>query len=373
MLLFSTISSAAVSLPALHAQGRNIVDDNNRVIHLHGVNIGGWLVTEAWMCGQIDNGKRNALEQLEARFGVAKAATLMSAWQDNWFTDADLDNIQRFGFNVIRVPFGWRTLMDASGHWRRTSDGEIDFSRMDWVVREAGQRGIYVVFDLHTWPGQYEVISRRTPAGQQARTQVAALWTQVARHYRGVGTIAAFDVINEPEGSPGNLLQQELYSAIRAQDPRRMLIVESVAYPSLASQRWQNAVWSAHYPENALKAGSASERINEFDKHEKISATSRVAVPIFIGEMKAPRDDARSAADLVKALDDRGWSWAVWTYKGVDNGGWASFNYSRELKYNLAKDSYESILAKWTTGLSQWRDPTKPKNYSMNAWWQRKD
>lgn len=361
------------SLPALHAQGREIRDEKNQVVRLHGVDIGGWLVTEAWMCGQTDDGKRLALEQLEARFGPEKAAKLMSAWQDNWFTTADLDNIKGYGFNVIRVPFGWRTLVDAAGKIRRDAKGSVDFGRMDWVVREAGRRGIYVVFDLHTWPGEYGVISRQTTAGAKARAEAAALWAEVARHYRGVGTIAAFDVINEPEGSPGNVLQQAFYDAIRAQDGRRMLMVESVSYPSLRTQRWNNVIWSAHYPENALKSGSAAERLAEFDRKEKISTTPQVAVPIFIGEAKAPEDNAASAAELAKAFNDRGWQWTIWTYKGVDNGGWASFNYGRELKYNLATDPYDDILHKWTEGLSQWRDASgdaaKPKNDSMNKWW----
>lgn len=358
-----------LTLAPLHAQGREIRDERNRPVHLHGVNVGGWLVTEAWMCGQADDGKRRALEQLEARFGPDKAAALMKAWQDNWFTEADLDNIQRYGFNLVRVPFGWRTFFDAAGRVRRDAKGNVDFARTDWLVREADRRGIYVIFDLHTWPGEYGAISRATPAGKQARDKAAALWAEAARHYRGVGTVAAFDVINEPEGSPGNVLQRALYDAIRGQDPRRMLIVESVAYPSLRTERWNNVVWSAHYPENALQEGSAADRLAAFDRQEKLSATPQVAVPIFIGECKAPQDNAASATELVKAMDDRGWHWTVWTYKGVDNGGWASFNYHRELKYNLATDSYDDIMQKWTAGLSQSRDPSKPKNYSLTDWW----
>lgn len=361
--------SLSPGLPYLHAQGRDIRDDKGKVVHLHGVNVGGWLVTEAWMCGQTDDGKRRALEQLEARFGPDKAAALMTAWQDNWFTDADLDRIKGYGFNVVRVPFGWRTFHDAAGRLRRDAKGNVDFTRLDWLVRGAERRGIYVVLDLHTWPGEYEVISRNVPAGKASRDQAAALWGEVARHFRGVGTVAAFDVINEPEGSPGNVLQRAMYDAIRGQDGRRMLLVESVAYPSLRTERWTNVVWSAHYPENARKDGSATDRLAEFDRKEKITATPRVQVPIFIGEMKAPQDTAASAGEVAKAMNDRGWHWCVWTYKGVDNGGWASFNYHRELKYDLATDPYDAILDKWTTGLSQWRDPAKPKNYSLTDWW----
>ena len=368
-LLITTAPAFGEGLSPLHAQGREIRDAKGKVVQLRGVNVGGWLVTESWMCGQSDKGDRKALEQLEKRFGPEKAATLMKAWQDNWFTAADFDVIQKYGCNLIRVPFGYRTLQDAAGTWKRDSKKNVDFSRMDWAVQEAQKRGMYVIFVLHTWPGDYNEISRATPAGKLVRGQMALLWAEVSRHYRGVGTIAAFDVINEPEGSPGNILQKTFYDVIRAQDAQRMLVFESIAYSSIRDEKWTNIVWSSHYPEKALAEGSSQERLAEFDRKEKLTATAKVQVPVFMGELKAPQDNADSAAELCAALNRRGWSWAVWTYKGVDNGGWASVNYDRAFKYNLAEDSYESILQKWTTGLSQWRDAEKPAKIAQNTWW----
>jgi hypothetical protein len=357
-------------LPPLHAQLRDIRDAANHIVHLRGVNIGGWLVTEAWMCGQTDNGERRALEQLEARFGPAKADTLIKAWQDNWFTSADLDLIQSYGFNLIRIPFHYRTLLDATGKPKLdATKRNVDFSRMDWAVTEAARRGIYVIFDLHVWPGEYGGPSRHTPEGKAVRDKMAQLWVEVARHYRGVSTIAAFDVINEPEGSPGNVVHHAFYDAIRSQDPQRMIVLETLSYPGLKTERFVNVVWSAHYPENAQKSGSVAERLAAFDAKEKISSTPAVQVPIFIGECKAPQDNADSAFELAKAFNDRGWSWTVWTYKGVDNGGWASFNYDRSLKYDLSADPYEAILEKWTNGLSQWRASDKPASDHKTTWW----
>ncbi|MGA2499973.1 MAG: cellulase family glycosylhydrolase [Tepidisphaeraceae bacterium] len=361
--------SAGQTLPPLHIQGRQLLDSKGKVVLLRGVNIGGWLVTESWMCGQRDDGGRKALEQLEKRFGPEKAAILMNAWQDNWITAADLDIIQKYGCNLLRVPFSYRTLQDAAGNWRRDSRRNIDFARMDWIVKEAQLRSMYVIFDLHVWPGDYHAISRDTGEGKLARAQMAALWTEVARHYRNVPAIAAFDVTNEPEGSPGNILQKAFYEAIRTQDSQRLMVFESVAYPSIRGERWTNIIWSAHYPENSLKTGSVRERLEEFDRKEKISATANVRVPVFIGEMKAPADNAASATELGKALNDRGWNWAVWTYKGVDNGGWASMNYGQSLKYNLTEDSYETILEKWTTGISSWRDRSKTGDLRETTWW----
>ncbi len=370
-LFFSSFGNCASgeNLPPLHAQGRQIVDSKGKVVPLRGVNLGGWLVTESWMCGQTDDGKRKALEQIEQRFGPEKAAILMKAWQDNWITRSDLDAIQAYGCNVLRVPFGYRTLVDAAGTWKRDGKNNIDFSRMDWIVKEAQQRGMYVIFVLHVWPGDYNEISKITNAGKAARYKMGVLWAEVAKHYKGVGAVAAFDVINEPQGSPGNALQKAFYDAIRARDAQRMLIFESVAYAGIKNERWKNIVWSAHYPENAQKSGTAQERLEAFARKEGFASSPSVQLPIFIGEAKAPQDNAESAAELGKVFNDLGWSWTVWTYKGVDNGGWASVNYPRSLKYDLGKDSYESILEKWTTGLSQGRDASKESTLRKNRWW----
>src|SRR5579862_5747346 len=103
VLFWTVIQSSyanAQNLPALHAQGRQIRDSAGKIVQLRGVNVGGWLVTEAWMCGQTDDGKRKALEQLEARFGPEKATVLMNAWQDNWITSADLDAVKEYGCNL---------------------------------------------------------------------------------------------------------------------------------------------------------------------------------------------------------------------------------------------------------------------------------
>jgi len=318
------------------------------------------------MCGQTDSRERGALEQLERRFGPEKAATLMNAWYEHWFTARDLDLIQSWGFNVIRVPFGYRNLQDARGNWKRDVRGRIDFSRMDWVAAEAGKRGIYVIFDLHEWPGQlekdnYGLPSRWTQEGKAVRAGMALLWGEVARHFKGNAAVAAFDVINEPEGSPGNAPQHAFADAIWAQDPQRMIIVETTGYANMADEFPKNTVYSDHY---AFKDQVSFERFRG-----TLRDHPEVRVPLFLGEMKAGQDTAESARWMAQTMNKEGWSWAIWTYKAVNYGGWAGFNYYDKLNYDLSKDSYESILDKWTHGLSQWQDPTTPRNYYLTQWW----
>lgn len=356
----------------LHVEGALLKTRLGKTVQLKGVNIGGWLVTEAWMNGQVDsymNG-RAALEQLEVRFGVSQAATLMKAWQDNWFTSYDLDIIRSWGFNCIRVPFSWRNLQDANGNWTLKPDGSIDFGKLDWVVQEAGKRGIYVVLDFHYWPrqqesGNYGLPSRWTTDGGIVRSQMAAIWTEVAKHFKGNGAIAGFDVINEPEGSPWNAPHHAGQDAIMAQDPERVVIFEWSGYnntfPEFAAGGNKSVMYSDHYEFNDQAS---------FDGYKASIDAGPVKVPLFLGEMKPGADTTAGAKWLADTMDTAGYHWCIWTYKGVSIGGWAAFDYYTQLRYNLTSDSFDSILDKWTNGISSWyRNSSAPVNSYWNQWW----
>jgi endoglucanase len=352
---------------SLRVDGSRLVTAGGREVELRGVNLGGWLVTEGWMCGFTDsrdtketNGDkgsvgRSALESLEARFGPEKAATLMGVWQDHWITARDLDHIRERGFNLVRVPISYRTLQHADGSWALNARGEIDFSRMDWIVREAAQRGIYTIFDLHVWPGQrqsYEDIGR--PEGEPVRQAMAQLWTAVAVHYRGNGAVAAFDLINEFPGAWG--IQQELSRAVRKADPDRVQVIEGFTYAEFIklhkAGEFPNSVFSDHL------YGAGPLTTEEIKARLKVSEGS--PVPVYIGEVLAA--DFKTAAEAMSLSKA---AWSSWTYKTVDMGDWGIFNYYSTVKTDIQNDSYDSILAKWSTDLTQWQRPGSPTNSSI--------
>ena len=351
-----------VAGPAL--EGR----DGRRVV-LHGVNIGGWLVTETWMCGFVNSADtaaasgagglwgRSTLESLEQRFGPDQAATLAAAWEDNWITTRDLDRIRDGGFNLVRVPISYRTLQHADGSWILDAQRRIDFDRMDWIVREAAARGIYTIFDLHVWPGQRTDKDRiGRPDGADIRAAMARLWTAIAAHYRGDGAIAAFDLINEFPGAWG--VQQVLAKAVHDADPQRLQVVEGFTFPEFMKLHqagaFPNAIFSDHfYADAPLSADAIAQRLR---------ATANSPVPVYIGEFLAA--DFPAATRLI---NQTGASWSSWTYKTVDMGEWGTFNYYPTLRTDIQNDRYEAILAKWSVDLTAWQQPTpQPVNYSTN-------
>jgi endoglucanase len=353
---------------AIHIEGSHLVAANGHEVELHGINIGGWLVTESWMCGFSDSkdtpetsgstgtAGRSTLESLEDRFGQEKAAELMNVWLDHWITTSDLDQIRDGGFNLIRVPISYRTLQHADGSWIVDAKGQIDFTRMDWIVREAARRGLYTIFDLHVWPEQrfaYDKIGR--PEGKIIRESMSRLWTTIAAHYRGNGAIAAFDLINEFPGNWG--VQQVLSRAVRAGDPDRIQVVEGFTYPEFLklheAGEFSNSVFSEHlYGDKPLTTEELKARLQE---------TLGSPVPIYIGEFLA--------ADFASATQTMNLSkvaWSSWTYKAVDMGDWGVFNYYSTLKTNIQQDTFQTILENWSTDLTAWRIPGSTHNYYLN-------
>lgn len=352
----------------LHVDGRRLLTADGREMQLRGINLGGWLVTEDWMCGIADTTDdkassgtagvpgRHAFESLERRFGVAKAAELITAWQDHWVTESDLDQIRSAGFNVVRVPISYRSLQNEDGSWIVTTEGAIDFSRMDWVVDEAARRGLYVIFDLHVWPEQRfasDKIGR--PEGEAIRQSMARLWTAVAAHYRSEGAIAAFDLINEFPGAWG--VQQVLSEALRKEDSERVQVVEGFTMAEFAKLRmsgvFPNSVFSEHlYGDTPLTTEEISRRLE---------ADASSPVPVYIGEFLAK--DFQSAT---RVMDTAHVSWSSWTYKTVDMGDWGVFNYFASLRTDLNNDSFEAILGRWGFDLVQWRKVGTSPNYYVN-------
>lgn len=344
----------------VHTSGTNIVDGSGNTLSLRGTNVGGWLVTENWMDGMTDSSDnasssndnsvgRFAKETLEGRFGESQALTLMNVWYDNFFTTQDLDNIKNMGMNVIRVPFGYRNLQHPDGSWVLNSAGSIDFSRLDWVVSEAGKRGIYVIPDFHIWNTQrqnYQLISTNTDGGKAALAQAAAIWTEVAKHFKGNNTIAAFDVINEPTGSYGNLMQIALYNAVRAQDSNRMIVMESIdADPGPLG--WNNVVYSIHeYGMMGTNFATNQASFNS-DLNGNIKKFKGYNIPVYIGEFMV-QGSGQTLPWLLNQYNSNNLAWTPWTYKAVNMGSWAYYNLSGNLQVNILSDSYQSIQNAWS-------------------------
>ena len=367
--------SGADTLSMLHTSGKNIVDSSGNKVLLRGVNLGGWLVTEKWMC-PLDSGSLpdtySVVQTLDTRFGIATEQDLVATYQRTWITVDDLDNIKTGGYNVVRVPVWWGNFYPinniSNAGWR--SDA---FAMLDWLVTQASTRGLYVIIDMHGAVGGQSTADH---TGQQNSNQywsdsnnqgnTAWMWWQIANHFAGNPAVAGYDLLNEPTGAPSTNdvwnAYANLYDSVRSADPDHIIIVEGAfgnwnwdMLPAPSVPNWTNVVYEMHeYQWNGtaaqIKAG-ADNQVNDFNNH------SAWNVPGYIGEF----NDFDSGADTwrysIDAYKSAGLSWTMWSYKaatGTSPTAWGWYYPVGSPRVpDIQNDSADAIAAAW----QQWRTP----------------
>lgn len=375
-LLFaaSLTCSGAADERFLKAKGNEICDGRGTVVQLRGVNLGGWLVLEPWMCPMDSSGAlkdhHSAQETLVKRFGEDTAEDLLRTYQDNWITEKDLDRIAGYGMNVIRIPFWYRNLQTEEGAW--ISAG---LSRLDWVVAEAWKRGIYSILDLHGAPGgqtKGESTGRQRESAELWNNEVniqrtIALWRKLAEHYRGNPAIAAYDLLNEPSEAPslGALwsVYDRIYREIRLVDPDHMITVEGCINTRVGNQEihwgwealphpdlfgWKNILYQMHHYEwdwdNVTKQRSGVDfQVSEWKKAKPLG------VPMLMGEFNLMASEDAWHYGL-EQYNTSGMSWTFWSYKanhGTGSDSWGLYNPTKKDAPNLLTDDAATIRAKW--------------------------
>jgi len=133
----------------------------------------------------------------------------------------DFPFIAQRGFDHVRIPIRF------SGHALAESPYTIDaafFSRVDTVLDQAAAANLAVVVDMHA----YDDLAANVAA---QRDRFVALWTQIAARYQSRPDTVAFELLNEPYSqldTTWNDVMLPAIQAIRATNPRRLLIVDSV-------------------------------------------------------------------------------------------------------------------------------------------------
>jgi endoglucanase len=370
----STNTAAALSL--LHTSGTSIVNASGTVVQLKGLNLGGWFIMEKWMC-PLDSSNMpdtySVITNLDRRFGVATEQSLIRTYQTNWITTADLDNITNGGFNCVRVPVWWGNFYSitntTSSGWR--SDA---FTVLDWLVTNCAVRGIYVVIDMHGVVGGQ---STSDSTGQQNQnlywtssvdqSETAYMWTQIATHYKGNGTVAGYDLINEPFGNHDTTTAvvwpayTNLYATIHAVDTSHIIIMEGTfgswnwsMLPNPSVYGWTNVVYSMHeyqWGGSVAQCETGSDnQVTDFNNHKSWN------VPDYIGEWNDMGNGAACYDYSIGDYNNDGISWTMWAYKtDLASNGWGWYDPIRSLPTpNISSDSSATISNDW----SQWKTTT---------------
>jgi hypothetical protein len=150
------------------------------------------------------------------------------------YLEEDFRLIAKLGFDFVRLPMDYRC-WTAAGHWERFDEAAL--RDIDQAVAWGGRYGLHILLDFHRAPGYTvakpsEAKSLWTDA--QAQRVCAQHWAMFARRYKGIpNERLSFNLLNEPpqiEPKVYTEVIRRLASAIRAEDPNRLIIADGLSW-----------------------------------------------------------------------------------------------------------------------------------------------
>lgn len=379
-MLLAGCGQASGNSRFLRVENGKIVNEKGKEVVLKGVNLGGWLIQESWMCPVSGNDREwanlDTVELLESRFSEEQVQNLFNTYQDNWITENDIKKISEMGCNVIRVPFWYRNFMkDEQGTWiDENLDENPGFKKLDWVIAQAEKYDMYVILDMHGCPGGQSMdhccgtlCQNRLYTDEVCQRTMEKLWVAIASRYQGNATVAAYDIMNEPQNNGGyvgensydpwqseswelsNAIYDKMITAIRAVDSEHIITVEGIwrlsNLPKPQDMGWTNMMYQLHLYDNEDDFRVWAEDLAEKAKEYGVAA--------YIGEFQ-------NLLGLA-ICDENNISWTTWTYKGTkDNKGTFFWFFGETEQADCASDSYEELLEKWGS-------PIRTENFEENS------
>jgi len=156
------------------------------------------------------------------RRGANLGNYLESPRGQNWgmrYSATDFDHIKAEGFDHVRVPIRWNDYAGPAPEFKLPA--EI-FTKVDFLVTNALQRGLAVIVNIH----HFDEFTT-DPAGQTPK--FLALWKQIGAHYRTAPATLAFELLNEPKDNATTAVINPIYASaiqvIRASNPGRTIFV----------------------------------------------------------------------------------------------------------------------------------------------------
>ncbi|WP_405770740.1 discoidin domain-containing protein [Streptomyces sp. NBC_00080] len=328
-----------------------------------------WSVDEASVSLYNDDNNMNV--EYQSRFGATTTQSILNTHMNSWIQASDLDNIAAMGMNTIRLPIGWRTLLNDDGTWKTNA-----FTKIDWLVSQAAQRNIYVILDLHSLPGgncpwgscgRQAINPNEFWSNATYQDWVNDIWHTMAARYAGNPTVAGYDLMNEPllsyNESTSDVTQKSayydrLYKTVRAVDPDHVIFMqaffswENIAAPS--TYGWTNVAYELH-PYN-MPEGQDHDAQSDLVQTQLAAVTAKQAdpawqVPVLYGEYQLyQHDDVWQ--QWMAGLNALHVSWTNWNYKVTagqnepTGGYWGFYNSNSNPVPVINSDDAATITAK---------------------------
>jgi len=354
----------------LRVSGRHIVDAKGNKVRLRGTCPGGWMNMEDFINGH-PGAEHTLRAQMAEVLGPGKAQFFFERLLDYFFNEEDVIFLRKAGASVIRIPLNYRHFEDDEAPFKYKESG---FARLDQVLRQCENHGLYVILDLHSAQGWQNVHWHSDNASRISllwtvssyQDRFVALWQEFARRYANRAVIAGYDILNEPCSNneigdyPWNIysnyrprwdrmnsLFRRVVTEIRKIDSRHIIFLEGDNYAKqfLGFEKPfdENVAYSSHnytpagfgpgrYPGTIHPRSAAANAHEDWDlarqerfflDAEGTKFTQHHNVPLWVGEFgsvyNGPSDEN---PDRLRALDDQigifernEAHWTTWNYK----------------------------------------------------------
>lgn len=370
----------------IQTEGRGLYDKNGDEIVLNGVNIGNLFVSEGWLSVSSEGAELNEdgsyvkdadgniqypdfseeqfLDALYTNPNLTNSDIddLLDVYYSNWFSESDVEEIKNIGFNVIRLPFYYRNILDENDGVFTLKDQTTAFKYLDRILEWCKDQDIYCILDLHGCPGSQNGYEHSGEEGEinfwYNETYVDAvvdLWNYVSYHYTIERPdlspyIASYDIINEPKSNAQVTdktcweVFDQIYDAIRENGDLHVITMEGCwsfsTLPNPDKYGWENVMYSYHWY-NWFTNVLPYELFYAYQDFSNI--TKNYDVPVLIGEFTF-FDDSEEWTKGLDLFKDRHYSWTLWTYKMAITGSWNNSWGLYNLKLNLDKETEETKI-----------------------------
>ncbi len=368
------------------------ITDGVRPVLLKGVNLGGWLMPEAYFMHAPNHGYRYFRENFVKAHGEEGVRVFEKAFRDTFIVEKDIAAIARMGLNCVRLPFHY-ALIEHSPYVY----GHEGVGYLDKAIRWAKQYGLRVILDMHAVPGAQNHDWHSDSDGQARfwkskvfQRRAAALWGFLADRYKDEPAVAGYDLLNEAVLDDARLLNAYYHAAIRG-----IRAVDKAHIIFLEGNRWaqdleclddfadDNLALSFHFYEPLeftfnfvpglkypLSGGKGC-----WDKvfmRKRLEATVKAGRKhkraLWCGEFGVNSRDGfygedRWLSDILAAFKSMDIHWTYWTWKAVKNHMFPDGVYSYAA--NPVWVNRPGPITGWNTWPIHWQD----KKEDMIASW----
>ena len=363
--LMSLTSSKFTNLDFLKTDDTQIKNNYGKgnCVYLRGTNIGNLFVQESWMSSTDARDQKTINENLENRFGRDKKNTLIEQYESSYFTSEDILKLKELGMSVIRVPFTYMNFYEKNdqGQWKLKPNA---FTRLDWIIEQCSEQGIYTILDLHGAFGSQngqdhsgEVIDKVEDVtfykDPNLKYLTLELWKEVAIRYRKNPAVAGYDILNEPGEKAGTTKEyhwdyyNQIYKIIRAVDPDHIIIMEAcwtaLDLPQPSKYGWQNVVYEFHH---YVWNGEKSVTMQKLLANLLVASLKIFKVPIYIGEFTF-FELPEAWSYVLNLFNVNGYHYTSWSYKSNNAGTWGIYNQKGTEKVNPTSTDINEIMRLW--------------------------